>query len=158
MVGVTTLQARLQSDLTESMKQRDELRTAALRMALAALSVEQRSGKAERVLTDDEVVAVLGREVKKRREAAEAFAAAGRDDSAAQERAEGAVLSHYLPAALTEAELDAIVAAHVSAALASGAAGLKAMGGVMKGVQAQVKGRADGAAVAAKVRAALQQG
>lgn len=155
MACVNTLQARLQSDLTDAMKQRDELRTAAIRMALSALSVEQRTGTTERELSDDEVVTVLGREVKKRREAAAAFAAAGRADSAERERAEQAVLSDYLPAALTEQELDEIVAAHVAAALESGAAGPKAMGAVMKGVQAQVKGRADGAAVAAKVRNSL---
>lgn len=155
MAGVNTLQARLQSDLTDSMKQRDELRTAALRMALAALSVEQRSGKSERELSDDEVVGVLSREVKKRREAAAAFAEAGRADSAERERAEESVLAAYLPAALTEHELDEIIAAQVSAVLESGVAGPKAMGPVMKAVQAQVKGRADGALVAAKVRTAL---
>lgn len=155
MARMTTLQARLQSDLTDSMKQRDERRTAALRMALAALSVEQRAGKTERELDDDEVVTVLAREVKKRREAAAAFADAGRDDSAERERAEESVLAAYLPAALSEDELDEIVAAAVSAARESGAVGPKAMGVVMKGVQARVKGRADGAVVAAKVRTAL---
>lgn len=152
---VNPLQTRLCADLTDAMKQRDEIRTAALRMALSALSVEQRAGKAERELGDDEVVTVLTREVKKRREAAEAFANAGRADSAERERSEEAVLSGYLPAALTEQEIDEIVAAAVTAARESGAAGPKAMGAVMKGVQAQVKGRADGSVVAAKVRTAL---
>lgn len=138
------------------MKQRDELRTAALRMALSAVSTEQTSGKQARELTDDEVVTVLARETKKRREAAEAFADAGRDDSAARERTEESVLAQYLPAALSEAELDGIVAAAVAAAAESGVAGPRAMGAVMKAVQPQVKGRADGSVVAAKVRAALQ--
>lgn len=155
-VGVNELQTRLQSDLTAAMKQRDELRTAALRMVLSAVSTEQTSGKQARELTDDEVVTVLARETKKRREAAEAFADAGRDDSAARERAEESVLAQYLPAALSEAELDGIVAAAVAAAAESGVAGPRAMGAVMKAVQPQVKGRADGSVVAAKVRAALQ--
>jgi uncharacterized protein YqeY len=152
---VNPLQTRLSADLTDAMKQRDELRTAALRMALSAVSVEQRSGKAERELSDDEVVTVLTREVKKRREAAEAFADAGRAERAERERSEEAVLSTYLPAALSENEIDEIVDAAVAAARESGAVGPKAMGAVMKGVQAQVKGRADGAVVAAKVRTAL---
>lgn len=155
MVDVNPLQARLQSDLTEAMLNREEVRVATLRMALASLSVEQRAGTTERELTDDEVVGVLRREVKKRREAAAAFADAGRADSAQAERAEEAVLAAYLPAALGEAELDAIIAAAVVAAQESGVAGPKAMGVVMKGVQAQVQGRADGAVVAAKVRSAL---
>ena len=150
------LQTRLQADLTTAMKQRDELRTAALRMALAALSTEQTSGKVARELTDDDVVTVLARESKKRREAAEAFEIAGRADSAERERAEEAVLAQYLPAALGEAELDSLVAQAVSAAAESGVSGPKAMGAVMKTLQPQVKGRADGAVVAAKVRVALQ--
>ena len=150
------LQTRLQADLTTAMKQRDELRTAALRMALAALSTEQTSGKVARELPDDDDVTVLARESKKRREAAEAFETAGRADSAERERAEEAVLAQYLPAALGEAELDSLVAQAVSAAAESGVSGPKAMGAVMKTLQPQVKGRADGAVVAAKVRAALQ--
>lgn len=150
------LQARLQTDLTAAMKARDELRTAALRMALAALSTEQTAGKSARELTDDEVMTVLARESKKRREAAEAFAAAGRAPSAARERAEEAVLAQYLPAALAEEELDRIVAVAVAAAAESGATGPRAMGAVMKAVQPQVKGRADGSVVASKVRSALQ--
>jgi uncharacterized protein YqeY len=153
---VNELQTRLQADLTTAMKQRDELRTAALRMALAALSTEQTSGKVARELTDDDVVTVLARESKKRREAAEAFEIAGRADSAERERAEEAVLAQYLPAALGEAELDSLVAQAVSAAAESGVSGPKAMGAVMKTLQPQVKGRADGAVVAAKVRVALQ--
>lgn len=149
---------RLHADLTTAMKQRDEVRTAALRMALAALSTEQTSGKVARELTDDEVVTVLGREVKKRREAAEAFEAAGRAESAARERAEQDVLAGYLPAALSDDELDALVADAVAQAEASGASGKGAMGAVMKVLQPQVKGRADGAEVARRVRAALGLG
>ena len=152
---VSPLQTRLQSDLTDAMKKRDEVRTAAIRMALAALSTEQTSGKVARELSDDEVVTVLTREVKKRREAAEAYDAAGRGETAARERAEEAVLAEYLPTALSEDELRALVDEAVSQAAASGATGPKAMGVVMKALQPQVKGRADGAVVAAMVKGAL---
>jgi uncharacterized protein YqeY len=148
----------MQSDLTAAMKARDETRIAALRMALAALSTEQTSGKVARELSDDDVVTVLTREVKKRREAAEAYDGAGRTDTAARERAEEAVLAEYLPAALSEDELRALVQAAVDDAAASGATGPRAMGVVMKSLQPQVKGRADGSAVAAMVKAALAAG
>lgn len=156
MDAVRDLLTRLRADLTTAMKARDEVRTAALRMALSAVSTEQVSGKVARELTDDEVVAVLSREVKKRREAAEAFAAAGRAESAERERAEHAVLSEYLPAALSDDELDDLVAAAVTDAAAAGATGPQAMGAVMKALAPQVNGRADGSVVAGKVRAALQ--
>jgi uncharacterized protein YqeY len=156
MLAVSDLQMRLQSDLTTAMKARDEVRTASLRMALAALSTEQTSGKVARELSDDEVVVVLTREVKKRREAAEAFAAAGRDEAAERERAEQAVLAEYLPAALSSDELDSLVAEAVAAAASSGSTGPAAMGVVMKAVQPRVRGRADGAEVARRVRLALQ--
>jgi uncharacterized protein YqeY len=152
---MSSLQMRLQSDLTSAMKARDETRTAALRMALAALSTEQTSGKVARELTDDEVVTVLSREVKKRREAAEAYDSAGRAETAARERAEEAMLAEYLPAALSQEELRALVDAAVAESAASGATGPRAMGVVMKSLQPQVKGRVDGSAVAAMVKAAL---
>jgi uncharacterized protein YqeY len=156
MDAVSDLLTRLRADLTTAMKARDEVRTAALRMALTAVSTEQTSGKAARELSDDEVVTVLSREVKKRREAADAFAAAGRAESAERERAEHAVLSEYLPAALSDDEIDDLVAEAVAAAAAAGATGPQAMGAVMKALAPQVKGRADGSVVAGKVRAALQ--
>ena len=155
---VSAMQNRLQSDLTTAMKQRDEVRTATLRMALAALSTEQTSGRAARELSDDDVVTVLTREVKKRREAAEAFADAGRAESAERERAEEAVLAEYLPAALSPDELDALVQAAVDEAAGGGVSGKGAMGAVMKVLQPQVRGRADGADVARRVRAALGVG
>jgi hypothetical protein len=155
---MSALHDRLRSDLTSAMKQRDEVRTAALRMALTALSVEQTSGSAAHELSDDDVVAVLTRESKKRREAADAFAAAGRDESARRELAEQAVLAEYLPAALADAELDALVLAAVADAAGAGASGPSAMGAVMKRLQPQVRGRADGAEVARRVKAALSAG
>jgi uncharacterized protein len=158
MGAMSPLTERLQSDLSAAMKQRDEVRTATLRMVLAAISTEQTSGKAARTLNDDEVVAVLQRETKKRREAAEAFQAAGRLESADRERAEQAVLAEYLPAPLRTEELDVLVQSAVAEAAASGATGKAAMGVVMKIVQPQVRGRADGGEVAARVRAALGLG
>ncbi len=146
------LKDRLRGDLTASMKARDEVRTRTLRMALTSVSKEEVAGSASRELSDDEVLKVLSKEAKRRREAAEAFAAAGREEQAAAERAEGAILAGYLPVQLTDDELGALV---VAAIKATGAAGLAAMGQVMKVVTPQVAGRADGGRVAAEVRRAL---
>jgi uncharacterized protein len=155
MADMSELKDRLQSDLTTAMKARDELRTATLRMALTAVRTEEVSGKASRTLDDSEVVTVLGREAKKRREAAEAFDQGGRPDRAARERAEGEVLAEYLPQQLEDAELTAIVAAAVAG---TGAAGPQAMGQVMKVVTPQTQGRAEGGRVAAEVRRQLTAG
>lgn len=139
----------MRQDLTAAMRARAELTTATLRMALAAVQTEQVSGRAARDLDDEDVRAVLRREQKKRREAAEAFAAAGRAELAERERAEAEVLAGYLPAPLSDAELTAVVVAAVHGA---GAAG---MGPAMKAATAAVAGRAEGSRVAAAVRAAL---
>jgi uncharacterized protein YqeY len=146
------LKSRLRADLTTAMKARDELRTATLRMVLTAVSAEEVSGKESRELTDDDVQAVLRREAKKRREAAEAFAGAGRSEQAAREQAEGEVLAGYLPAQLDDSDLAAIVA---DAVTTTGAAGMQDMGRVMGAVQKAVAGRADGSRVAAEVRRQL---
>jgi len=143
---------RLRGDLTAAMKARDEVRTRTLRMALTSVSKEEVAGPAARELTDDEVMKVLVKEAKRRREAAEAFAAAGRQEQAAAERAEGAILDGYLPAQLDDGELAALVAAAVEE---TGATGMAAMGQVMKAVTPRVAGRADGARVAAEVRRKL---
>jgi uncharacterized protein YqeY len=147
-----SLKERLQADLTAAMKSRDELRAATLRMALTAITTEEVSGKSARVLSDDEVLAVLTREGKKRREAATAFDAAGRTELADRERAEGEVLAAYLPVQLTDDELAEIVRAAVAEA---GAKDAKALGQVMRVVQPKVAGRADGGRVAAEVRRQL---
>lgn len=147
-----TLKERLREDLTAAMKGRDELGAATLRMALTALSTEEVAGKAARALSDDEVVAVLGREAKKRREAAVAYDAADRPELAERERAELGVLEAYLPSQLGEAELRELVAAAVAE---SGAQGPRGMGTVMKLVSPRVAGRAEGARVAAEVRRQL---
>ena len=149
---MTALKAQLRGDLTAAMKARDEVRTRTLRMALTSVTNEEVAGKAPRELSDDEVLRVLTREAKLRREAAEAFEAAGRPEQAAAERAEGEVLAGYLPVPLTDDELAALVSAAVAE---TGAAGMAAMGQVMKTVTPQVAGRAEGGRVAAAVRKAL---
>ncbi len=149
---MTQLKDRLRADLTTAMKARDELRTATLRMVLAAISAEEVAGREARELADEEVQAVLRREAKKRREAAEAFGAAGRSEQADRERAEGDVLAGYLPAQLDDADLAALVADVVTR---TGATGMKDMGRVMGAAQAAVAGRAEGSRVAAEVRRQL---
>ncbi|MGE7438664.1 GatB/YqeY domain-containing protein [Kitasatospora sp. NPDC001175] len=149
---MTTLKEQLHEDLTAAIKARDELRASTIRLTLAAVTSEEVAGKEKRELTDDEVLKVIAREAKKRREAAEAFENAGRVDSAAQERAEGELLAHYLPKQLSDEELKAIVAAAVAE---SGATGPQGMGAVMKLVRPKVEGVAEGGRVAAAVKAAL---
>jgi len=147
-----TLKDQLRADLTTAMKARDETRTRTLRMALTSITNEEVSGSAAHVLTDDDVVKILTREAKRRREAAAAFADAGRADQAAAERAEEEVLTAYLPAQLDDAELAALVAAAIAETGASGPGGI---GQVMKAVTPKVAGRAEGSRVAAAVRAQL---
>ncbi len=149
---MSDLKERLRSDLTTAMKARDQVRVATIRMALSAINTEEVAGDAHRELTDDEVVTVLGREQKKRRESAEAFDGAGRTELAERERAEQAVLTDYLPAQLSDEDLASIVSAVISE---TGAAGPKQMGVVMKAVQPQVAGRADGRRVSAEVKRQL---
>jgi uncharacterized protein YqeY len=146
------LKSRLHDDLTTAMKARDELTTATLRMTLAAITTEEVSGSQARELGDDEVLRVITREAKKRREAAEAFDGAGRAELADRERAEGTVLDRYLPQQLDDDALRELVAAAVAE---SGATGVRQMGAVMKLVQPQVAGRADGKRVSDEVRAQL---
>jgi hypothetical protein len=150
-----TLKDQLKSDLTTAIKARDEVTSATIRMALTAITNEEVAGKESRVLSDDDVLTVLGREAKKRRESAEAYGAASRPELADRERAELDVIARYLPQPLSDAEVEAIVAAAVAEVSASGATGGAAMGAVMKLVQPQVKGRADGGAVAGLVKASL---
>jgi uncharacterized protein YqeY len=146
------LKDRLRTDLTTAMKARDTVRTRTLRSALTAVSTAEVAGHTSRELSDDEVTKVLAREAKRRREAADAFDAAGRAEQASAERAEGDVLEAYLPAQLGDDELAAIVADGIAE---SGAAGPRAMGQVMKVVTPKVAGRAEGARVAAEVRRQL---
>lgn len=149
------LKVRLHADLTESMRARDEVRTATLRMALTAVTTEEVAGQQARELSDDEVVAVLVREAKKRRESAEAYDGAARPELAARERAELVVLEGYLPAAMGDEELAAIVAVAVDEARAGGAEGPRAIGAVMKLVTPKVGAAAEGGRIAAEVRRQL---
>ncbi|MEU9867413.1 GatB/YqeY domain-containing protein [Actinomadura sp. NPDC048021] len=149
-----TLKEKLETDLSSAMKARDELRTRTLRMALTAVKNEEVAGKQSRTLSDDDVVKVLTREAKKRREAATAFGDAGREAQAQAERDEGGVLEEYLPAQLSDEELTALVA---DAIAETGASGPRAMGQVMKSVNPKVAGRAEGGRVAAEVKRQLAE-
>jgi uncharacterized protein YqeY len=147
-----TLKDRLNDDLRTAMKGRDELTTSTLRMALSAVRNAEVSGTEARDLSDDEVLGVLTKEAKKRREAATAFAGAGRADQAAKETAEGEILDRYLPTQLSDAEITELVA---KALAAGGITGKAQMGPAMKAAQAAVAGRAEGGRVAAEVRRQL---
>ena len=152
---MTTLKSKLQEDLTAAVKERDELRSSTLRLTLAAITKEEVAGKAKRELSDDEVLKVITKEAKKRREAADAFAQGGRAESAEREKAEGEVLAGYLPKQLSDNELNDIVAQAVAEARAAGAEGPRAMGAVMKIVNPKVAGLAEGGRVAAVVKKLL---
>lgn len=155
MVIMSDLKERLRADLSEAMKAGDDVRKRTLRMALTAVTNEEVSGAKARELTDDEVITVLTREAKKRREAATAFEDAGRAEQASAERAEGTVLETYLPAQLSDQELSEIVAAAIAE---TGASGPQAMGQVMKVVRPKVAGRAEGGRVAGEVKKQLASG
>lgn len=154
---MSELKDRIQVDLVAAMKARDDLTRSTLRMVMTAIQTEQVAGASARELDDTEVLTVLNREVAKRRDSAEAYTAGSRPELAAKELAEVEVLQRYLPAALTEAELDALVAEEVAAAAdqLGAAPTMKQLGLVIKAVNARAAGRAEGAKVAAKVKAAL---
>jgi uncharacterized protein YqeY len=147
-----TLKDSLTADMRAALKARDELTTSTLRMALAAIGTAEVAGKEKRDLSDDEVLAVLTKEAKKRREAAAAFADAGRAEQAAKENAEGEVLDRYLPKQLADDELAGVVR---EALTAGGFSGMGQMGPAMKAAQAAVAGRAEGGRVAQEVRRQL---
>ena len=149
------LKEKLQNDLTEAMRARDEVRSSTIRMVLTAIKNEEVSGKEARDLSDAEVITVLSREAKKRREAAEAFEQAGAADRAANEKAEGAIIAEYLPAQLSESDIKEMIAAAITE---SGATGPQQMGQVMKLIQPKIAGRADGGIVSSLVKAALSGG
>jgi len=150
-----SLKEKLQSDLTESMRNRDEIRSSTLRMILTAIKNEEVSGKEARYLSDSELITVLSRESKKRREAAEAFDQAGAKDRADTERAEGVIIAEYLPKQLSEAEVKDLID---SAIKETGANSPAQMGLVMKSLQPKIAGKADGALVSSLVKAALAGG
>ncbi len=149
------LKEKLQSDLTEAIRSRDELTSGTIRMVLTAITNEEVSGKEARTLSDAEIITVLSREGKKRREASEAFEAAGRADKAALEKSEGEVIAKYLPEQLSEDDVKKMIAAAIAS---TGAAGPADMGKVMGVLKAQVAGKADGGMVSGLVKAALAGG
>ena len=149
------LKEKLQNDLTQSMRDRNEVRSGTIRMVLTAIKNEEVAGKEARELSDAEVITVLSREAKKRREAAEAYEQAGAADRAANEKAEGAIIAEYLPAQLSEQEIKDLIAAAIAD---TGASGPQQMGLVMKAIQPKTAGRADGGMVSSLVKAALTGG
>ena len=148
------LKEKLQSDLTEAIRSRAEVKSGTIRMLLSAITNEEVSGKSARVLTDDEIITVLSREAKKRREAVEAYVAAKRTDLADKEKAEGEVIAEYLPAQLSEEEIKKMITDAIAETGASGPAG---MGSVMKVLSPKIAGKADGGVVSGLVKAALGQ-
>jgi hypothetical protein len=148
------LKEKLQSDLTDAIRSRAEVKSGTIRMLLAAITNEEVSGKSARVLNDAEIITVLSREAKKRREAVEAYVAAKRTDLADKEKAEGDVIAQYLPAQLSEDEIKKMIADAISESGASGPAG---MGLVMKILSPKIAGKADGGVVSGLVKAALGQ-
>lgn len=149
---MSSLKDTLRADLTDAIRGRDQVRAGTLRMVLTAVTTEEVAGAQARELTDDEVLKVLAKEAKKRREASAAYTGAGRAELAAKEEAELTVVEAYLPAQLGDDELETLVAAAVAE---TGATGMPQLGLVMKAVQPRVAGRADGSRVAAAVRKAL---
>ncbi|MDO8645549.1 MAG: GatB/YqeY domain-containing protein [Candidatus Planktophila sp.] len=149
-----SIKESLRSDLTEAIRGRDEIASSTIRMVLTAITNEEVAGKEARVLSDDEIIRVLSREAKKRREASEAFENAGRADKAALERAEGEVIAKYLPAQLSVDDIKKLIA---DAITSTGAAGPADMGKVMGAVKALIAGKADGSIVSTLVKEALNK-
>jgi uncharacterized protein YqeY len=150
-----TIKGRLQADLTTAMKSRDDVVVSTIRMLRSAITNAEVAGSEAVELDEPQVEAVLRAEAKKRAEAADVYEQAGRAESAAKERAELAVIEGYLPAAIGDDELQAIVAAEVANAAAAGSTGPKAMGAVIKAVRERAGASADGGKIAAMVKAQL---
>jgi uncharacterized protein YqeY len=150
-----SLKEKLQTDLTSAMRNRDEVRSSTIRMILTSIKNEEVSGKEMRELNESELVTVLSREAKKRREAAEAFDQAGAKDRAETERAEGAIIAEYLPKQLSESEVKELIDVAIRE---TGANSPAQMGLVMKNLQPKIAGKADGALVSSLVKAALAGG
>jgi uncharacterized protein YqeY len=148
------LKEKLQADLTDAIRSRNEVVSGTVRMLLAAITNEEVAGKAAKVLTDAEIITVLSREAKKRREAVEAYTQAKRDDLAGKEKAEAVVIANYLPEQLSEDEIKKLIVDAIAETDAKGPAG---MGLVMKVLQPKIAGKADGGVVSGLVRAALAQ-
>ena len=150
-----SLKEKLQSDLTQSMRERNELRSSTIRMILTSIRNEEVAGKEARELSDAEIITVLSREAKKRREAAEAFDSAKATERANSERAEGAVIAEYLPQQLSETEIKNLISAAIQE---TGATSPAQMGIVMKALQPKIAGRAEGGVVSSLVKSQLAGG
>ena len=148
------LKEKLQSDLTDAIRSKDGVKSGTIRMLLAAITNEEVAGKSAKVLSDAEVITVLSREAKKRREAVEAYTNAKRDDLANKEKEEAAVIALYLPEQLSEADIKKMITDAIVETNASGPSG---MGAVMKVLQPKIAGKADGGFVSSLVKAALSQ-
>ena len=146
------LKEKLQSDLTDAIRSQDAVKSGTIRMLLAAITNEEVAGKSAKVLSDAEVITVLSREAKKRREAVEAYTNAKRDDLANKEKEEAVVIALYLPEQLSEADIKKLIADAIAETNAAGPAG---MGLVMKVLQPKIAGKADGGVVSSLVKAAL---
>ena len=151
---MSELKSKLQGDLNDAIKSRNTVVAETIRMVLAAITNEEVAGKEKKELSDAEVITVLTREAKKRREAAEAFEQGGRADKAAAERAEGEVIAGYLPEQLSESEINNLISETIASV---GATGPSDMGKVMGALKAKVAGKADGALVSSLVKAALNK-
>lgn len=149
-----SIKEQLRLDLTEAIRGRDEVVSGTIRLVLSAITNEEVAGKEARVLSDDEVITVLSREAKKRREASDAFETAGRADKAALEKAEGEVIAKYLPAQLTADDIKLMIA---NAIASTGAAGPSDMGKVMGAIKPLIAGKADGSVVSTLVKEALNK-
>ena len=149
-----SIKEQLKKDLTEAIRGRDEITSGTIRMVLTAITNEEVAGKAAKVLTDAEIITVLSREAKKRREAVDAYTQAKRDDLANKEKAEGVIIAQYLPEQLSEADIKKMITEAIAETNASGPAG---MGLVMKVLQPKIAGKADGGLVSGLVKAALSQ-
>jgi uncharacterized protein YqeY len=146
------LKEKLQSDLTDAIRSKDAIKSGTIRMLLAAITNEEVAGKSAKVLSDAEIITVLSREAKKRREAVDAYTQAKRDDLANKEMAEGLIIAQYLPEQLSEADIKKMITEAIAETNASGPAG---MGLVMKVLQPKIAGKADGGLVSGLVKAAL---
>jgi uncharacterized protein YqeY len=149
------LKETLQGDLTEAIRARDDLKSGTIRMILTAITMEEVSGREARTLSDFEIITVLSRESKKRKEAAEAYADAGRVDRAEREKAEGEIIALYLPTQLSLEEIKQMITDAISE---TGAVGPAGMGQVMKIISPKIAGKADGGTVSGLVKAALMGG
>jgi uncharacterized protein YqeY len=144
------LKSQITEDMKNAMRAKETARLSTIRMLLAAIKQREVDERIE--LTDADVLSVIDKMIKQRRDSITQFEAGRREDLAAAERAEVAVLAAYLPARLSDAEIDAMVAEAIAS---SGASGLAAMGKVMAALKPMLAGRADLGAVSARVKARL---